>query len=182
MSSSTESDASATISKSWRPGPVLTSLRGGANSIPAGASRRIALVARIQPRADEAAGDDQVLDLAVRRERSLQPVRVDARNEEVRVLRLEAEQLVADGAADEIRVEAERVDVVLEFAPHRRILVYTEGDGFDLDERSRRELRDLDRRARRRPVADVRRVDAVHALEVAEVLEEHRRLDELVEP
>ena len=43
MSSSTESDASATISKSCRPGPVLTSLRGGANSIPAGASLRIVL-------------------------------------------------------------------------------------------------------------------------------------------
>jgi hypothetical protein len=43
MSSSTESDASATISKSCRPGPVLTSLRGGANSIPAGASFRMSL-------------------------------------------------------------------------------------------------------------------------------------------
>ena len=41
MSSSTDSAGSATISKSCRPGPVLTSLRGGANSIPAGASRRI---------------------------------------------------------------------------------------------------------------------------------------------
>ena len=43
MSSSTDSDASATISKSCLPGPVLTSLRGGANSIPAGTSRRIVL-------------------------------------------------------------------------------------------------------------------------------------------
>ena len=43
MSSSTDSDASATISKSCRPGPVETSLRGGANSIPARVSLRIRL-------------------------------------------------------------------------------------------------------------------------------------------
>ena len=71
------------------------------------------LVARVQPRADEAAGDDEVFDLAVRRECLLQSVRIDARNEEVRVLGLEAQQLVAHGAADEIGVEAELVDVVL---------------------------------------------------------------------
>jgi hypothetical protein len=41
----------------------------------------------------------------VRLERPLQPVGVETRDEKVRVLRLEAEQLVADGAADEIRVE-----------------------------------------------------------------------------
>ena len=57
-------------------------------------------------------------------ERGLEAVGVDSGDEEVRVLRLEAEQLVANRTADEVRVEAERVDVVLEFAPHRRIVVY----------------------------------------------------------
>ena len=38
MSSSSEIEASATISKSWRPGPVDRSTRGGANSMPAGAA------------------------------------------------------------------------------------------------------------------------------------------------
>jgi hypothetical protein len=61
--------------------------------------------ARVQARADEPAPDDQVIDAAVRLERPLQPVGVDARDEKVRVLRLEAEQLVADRSADEIRVE-----------------------------------------------------------------------------
>jgi hypothetical protein len=60
----------------------------------------------VQAHADEPARDDQILDAAVRRERPLQPVGVDARDQEVRVLRLEAEQLVADSAADEVGVEA----------------------------------------------------------------------------
>jgi hypothetical protein len=59
----------------------------------------------VQAHADEPSCDDQVLDAAVRLESPLQPVGVDARDEEVRILRLEAEQLVADGAADEVRVE-----------------------------------------------------------------------------
>jgi hypothetical protein len=59
----------------------------------------------MQAHADEPARDDQVLDTAVRLECPLQPVGVDARDEEVRILRLETEQLVADGSADEIRVE-----------------------------------------------------------------------------
>ena len=47
---------------------------------------------------------------------------VDAEDEEVGVLRVEPEQLVADGAADEVRVEPERADVVLDLpsAPVRR--------------------------------------------------------------
>ena len=45
----------------------------------------------------------------------------------------------------------------------------------------RREARHLDRRAGGRRVADVLRVDGVHALEVVEVLEEDGRLDEPVE-
>src|SRR5215471_6249673 len=54
-------------------------------------------------------------------------------------------------------------------------------DRLDLDERARWEFRHLDRRPRRRPVADVARVDLVHPGKVAEVLQEHGRLDEVVE-
>ena len=158
MSSSTDSAGSATISKSCRPGPVLTSLRGGANSIPAGASALHAPVARVEADADEAAGDDELLDAPVRLERPRRPVGVDARHEEVGVLRLEAEQLVADGAADEVRVEPERADVVLDsgltgassLPPPADRHWSGERDRLDLDERAGGELRDLDRRARRR--------------------------------
>ncbi len=79
-------------------------------------------VARMETHADEAVGDDEVLDAAVRLERALQAVGVDARDEEVGVLRLEPEQLVADGAADEIRVEVQAADVLLELLPHEPIL------------------------------------------------------------
>src|SRR5918999_689669 len=54
-------------------------------------------------------------------------------------------------------------------------------DGFDLDLRAGRKLRDLDRRPRRRRLADALRVDLVHPLEVVEVDEEDRRLDDPVE-
>jgi SAM-dependent methyltransferase len=54
-------------------------------------------------------------------------------------------------------------------------------DRLDLDEGAGRELRDLDGRPRGRLLADVLRVDAVHRLEVAEVLEEDGRLHEPVE-
>jgi hypothetical protein len=60
----------------------------------------------VQAHADEPSGDDQVLDAAVRLESPLQPAGVDTRDEEVRILRLETEQLVADRSADEVRVEA----------------------------------------------------------------------------
>ena len=53
--------------------------------------------------------------------------------------------------------------------------------GLDLDERAGRQRRHFDRRPRRRLVADVLRVDLVHAGEVAEVREVHRRLHEPVE-
>src|SRR5690349_3388924 len=56
-----------------------------------------------------------------------------------------------------------------------------EGDRLDLHERAGRQLRHLDRRARRRAVAHVPRVDLVHAREVVEVLEEDGRLHEPVE-
>jgi len=61
----------------------------------------------MQPHADEPARDDELLDAAVQLERALQPVGVDSRNEEVRVLRIESEQLVANGTADEVGIESE---------------------------------------------------------------------------
>jgi hypothetical protein len=81
----------------------------------------------MEPDTDEPSGDDEVLDSAVRLERALQPLCVDAGDEEVGVLRvLHPEQLVADGAADEVGVEPERVDVFLQLLPHRHILAALE--------------------------------------------------------
>ena len=159
--------------------------------------------AREEPEPDRAARDDELIDPAVRRERRAQLLGVEAGDEEVRVLRVDPEQLVADGAADEVGVEPERADVVLDRL-HARIVATAartanagpniargklplardsadEGDRLDLDQRARGQLRDLDRRARRRRVADVPRVDLVHAGEVVEVLEKDRRLHEPVE-
>ncbi len=90
---------------------MLRSARGGANSIPAGVSSRIPPVARNEPNADEATRYDEILDAAVRSEGRPQLLGVDAGDEEVGVPRLEPEQLVADGAADEIGVQSERADI-----------------------------------------------------------------------
>src|SRR5215203_4606505 len=75
-------------------------------------------VARVQTEAYEPARDDEVLDAPVRLEPRAQLLRVDARNKEVRILRFEPEQLVADGAADEVGVEVERAHVVLDRPLH----------------------------------------------------------------
>ncbi len=96
---------STTISKSCRPGPVERSSRGGANSIPAGASVADRAIPRVQAHPDGPSGDHERLDLPVGSQRGAQTVRVDARNEEVGVLRLSPEQLVAHCSADEVRVE-----------------------------------------------------------------------------
>src|SRR5207302_1276160 len=56
---------------------------------------------------DQPVRDDEIVNAAVRLEHRSEAVGVDARNEEVRVLGVLAEQLVADGAADEVRVEPE---------------------------------------------------------------------------
>ena len=190
-SSSTDAAGSTTISKSCRPGPVERSRRGGANSIPAGASLADRPLAREEPQPDEPPRDDEILDPAVRLESPPELLGVDARHEEVGVLRLAAEQLVAHRAADEVGVEPEPADVLLDRPLHAANVrpparrgassVRSERDRLDLDERARRQLRDLDGRARRRRVADVTRVHLVHPGEVAEVLEEDRRLDEPVE-
>src|SRR5439155_1673950 len=64
-------------------------------------------LARKQADADEPVGDDEVLDAAVRFEHRSEAVGIDAGDEEVRVLRVLSEQLVADRAADEVRIEPE---------------------------------------------------------------------------
>jgi hypothetical protein len=61
----------------------------------------------VQAHADQPPRDHEVLDAPVRREPALQLLGVDAGDEDVRVLRVEAEQLVADRAADDVRVELE---------------------------------------------------------------------------
>ncbi len=97
-------------------------MRGGANSIPARVSFRIRLSCGKQADADEPVGDDEVLDASVRRKRGPQPLGVDPGHEEVGVLGVQAEQLVAHGAADEVGVEAEGADVALDLLEHRAIV------------------------------------------------------------
>ena len=79
-------------------------------------------VARVEPDADEPVGDDEVLDAPVRGERGPQALGVEAGHEEVGVLRVQPEQLVSHGAADDVGVEPERADVVLDLLPHPAIL------------------------------------------------------------
>ena len=122
MSSSTDSDGSATISKSCRPGPVETSFRGGAKLDPGGRQPADPAVIRMEPDADEPVGDHEILHAPVRCEGGAQPVGVDARHEKVGVLRLQPEQLVAHGAAHEVGVEPEIAYVVLYLLAHRAIL------------------------------------------------------------
>ena len=78
------------------------------------------LVPRQQPHADALVGDDEILDLAVRLERRPQLGVADARDDEVELRRRPPEQLVADGAADEVGVEPERMHVVGDRVPHGR--------------------------------------------------------------
>ena len=70
--------------------------------------------ARVEAEADGPSGDDEIVDAPVRRERVAKLIGVEPGDEEVGVLRRAAEQLVADGAADEVRIEPERADVVLD--------------------------------------------------------------------
>src|SRR3954469_22954005 len=98
----------------------------------------------MKPPSDEPFGDDEVLDAAVRCERPLEAVGVEPWHEEVRVLRVDAEELVAHRPADEIRIEVQAADVLLELLPHAPILageVLLMCDGFDLDERAGGQLR-----------------------------------------
>ena len=79
-------------------------------------------VARAEPDADALVGDDEVLDPPVRLERSPQLGVPDAGHDEVGSRGGLAEQLVADGAADEVGVEPERVHVVGDRVPHAAAL------------------------------------------------------------
>src|SRR5581483_11329464 len=79
-------------------------------------------LARVEAHADGPAGDDELLGAAVRREPLAQPLDIQSGNEEVGVLRLVTEQLVADRTADEVGVEPEPVDVVLDPLQHLSIL------------------------------------------------------------
>jgi hypothetical protein len=54
--------------------------------------------------ADASPGDVELLGPAVSRERLAEALDIDPGNEEVRVLRVDAEELVADRAADDVRV------------------------------------------------------------------------------
>ena len=106
-SSSTGADGSTTISKSCRPGPVET-LAARRRQLDPGGHAADLRVARVEPHADRPAGDDELLDAAVRLERARRPSMSTPGNEEVGVLRVEPEQLVAHRAADDVRVEPER--------------------------------------------------------------------------
>ena len=86
--------------------------------MPEGTTARIAAVPRVVPHTDRAPGDDELLGPAVREQRRAQPGDVDARDEEVRVLRVDAQQLVANRPADDVRAEVERPDVVLDPLGH----------------------------------------------------------------
>src|SRR5207253_7598177 len=72
------------------------------------------VVARVEANAHGPPRNDELLGPSVRLERGAQPLDVDAGNEEVSVLRLVPEQLVAHGAADDVRVQPERADIVLD--------------------------------------------------------------------
>ena len=75
-------------------------------------------VTRVEAHADELAVHLHVLDPAVRLERRPQPGLVDARDEEVLVGVLDPEELVANGAADDVGVEPERADVTADRGRH----------------------------------------------------------------
>jgi hypothetical protein len=65
------------------------------------------MVPRIESRTHSPAGDFKVFDPAVGLKCGAETVVVDSGNNEVSILRFEPEQLVANRAPDEIRVEAE---------------------------------------------------------------------------
>ena len=85
---------------------------------PGGSESANAMVAWIEPYADELAVNLHVLDPAVRREERLEPGLIHARHEEVLVGMREPEQLVADGAADDVGVDPETADVAADLRRH----------------------------------------------------------------
>ncbi len=110
-------------------------------------------IARPQAQPHALPGDLEVLDAPVRLELGAELLVIHAENEEVGVLRLEAEQLVADGASDDVRVEAERADVVLDLLLQAKPLRSL---------RSRRARRKAARRSRRSSAPAASRPRASH--------------------
>ena len=86
MSCSSEIPASATISKSCRPGPVERSTRGGAKSIPPGCRARAALSRGSSRTPTRWSATTRSSDLAVRLERRPQLGVTDPGDDEVEVL------------------------------------------------------------------------------------------------
>ena len=101
-----------------RSRPRAAAARTRSRPAPCAAARRSR---GIEAHADRPAGDDELLRPSVRGERGAQAGDVDAGDEEVRVLRVEPEQLVADRAADDVRVEPERADVLLDLPGQRAL-------------------------------------------------------------
>ena len=127
MSSSTESDASATISKSCRPGPVRDLLARRRELDPGRRQLRGSRRSRgwkRTPTSRSATTRSSTRPCGASAARS--PSVSTPGHEEVGVLRVEPEQLVAHRAADEVGVEAERRDVVLDLLAHPAILARLE--------------------------------------------------------
>jgi hypothetical protein len=80
----------------------------------------------VEAYADEPVGDHEVLDATMGGERGAQTLGVETGHQKVGVLGVEPEQLVANGAPDEVGVETERADVVLYLLTHRAILARLE--------------------------------------------------------
>ena len=70
--------------------------------------------------ADGASGHDELLRTTVRSERRAQALDVHARDEEVGVPRFVPEQVVAHRAADDVRVQPERADILLNLLRRER--------------------------------------------------------------
>ena len=118
MSSSIEIVPSATIAKSLWAGPVERSALRRRELDPLGGERSRAAVGRVESHADELAVHLQILDPAVRSERGAKPGMIDARDEEVLVVVGKPQELVAHGAAHDVRVEVEPTDVAAQFGRH----------------------------------------------------------------
>src|SRR5436190_17718901 len=187
MSSSTDNEGSATISKSWRPGPVETSLRGGANSIPAGVSLRT-LGSRgwsRMPTSRSATTRSSTRPCGARADRSPSVsspgTRKSASFESSPSSSSRTAPPTRYASSPSPRTYFSISSRIRPFSPDRRSALQ-QCDRLELDERAGGELRHLYGRPRGRLLANVLRVDLVHRMEIVEALEEDRRLHEAVEP
>src|SRR3954453_19264051 len=172
-SSSTAAFASTTMSKSCRPGPVETSRRGGANSIPAGASFRTA----------GSRGENRTpTGRSATTSSSARPCGPSAE----RRPSMSTPGTRKSASLDSRPSSSSRTAPPTTYASRPSEPTYTstaldEGNRLDLDERARGELRDLDGGPRRRRRPDVPCVDLVHAREVPQALQEDGGLHEPVQ-